>query len=531
MSRKFWVRLVSLDDAGAQVIHDFGTHPFQTTVFGTVPVKNVLGRLDQPGLLRRDMYGPGRTMGDSEISAGVISLSNSDTKLDYLKNYSFDGQSFQLLEYQLGWGGEWALIRAGYIEQPSFDDQQVVFQVRDVQHAFDVPLLANAKYAGTNVLPAGVEGTASDIKGQPKPAVYGTVFNVPPVCVNTSKQIWQVDGRRGLHTGFTLAVYDKRSALTRGADYTSQADVEGNAPTAGQYRVWPVGGMFRTNAAHTLLTYDCFNPPSPGTTDAIDDVLNGIIDTAPGVPGFHFGPFLAATPAAGIYVQDERTKLAVLNEVGRSVGAFFTTGRTPAVSVGVLATDVWGSHLTDPAALPYTAVLDPIELTVSSSWDLKRVPPNEPTRGLPVWRVNLKYGKNYRVMNETDLAGVALSELAIWSQEYRTVTVEDASVKTKWPNAPELNLVTLLVDATEATAEANRVLSLFSAERDMYTLKMPGDKVPRINSSGASREYFQIGTRVLLYADRYDLAGGKLFLIIGMEEDPKADTYALTLWG
>jgi hypothetical protein len=52
--------------------------------------------------------------------------------------------------------------------------------------------LQTTKYAGSNVLPAGREGV-EDLKGKPKPVCLGSVFNIAPPCVNTSKLIYQVN--------------------------------------------------------------------------------------------------------------------------------------------------------------------------------------------------------------------------------------------------------------------------------------------------------------------------------------------------
>lgn len=521
------VLLTSKDASGTTVTHYFADRDYDGPLSLPASGDPMDGRIENSGVMRRDMYGPGRTMGEFQISSGAIVLSNGDGELDYLREYAFDG--LQFFVYQAT-GVSLGLSRAGYIEQPTFDESSVTFQVRDVQHALDVTMLTT-KYAGTNSLPAGVEGTASDIKGQPKPLLIGTCRNVPPVCVNTSRQIYQLDGRRGFVTGYTITLYDKRSALTKGSDYTSQSDMESNAPTAGQYRVWPAGGMFRTNASHSLLTADVFNPHQAGGTDDIDDVLSAMFSLSPGGLTV-YGPFLDATPGCGIYVQDERTALAAIREVAASCQVFFTTGRTPADGFGVNASDVWGSQLTDPASLAYTALLPIVDLSdeLDNISSLRSIVPNEGTRGLPVWRVNLRYAKNYRVMSATDLAGVALSELAVWSQEYLTVTASDSAVKTQWPNAPELNVTTLLTDATEAQAEADRLLALFKVQRQMFTLTIPGAEAPTLTTS-APRELWQIGARVRITYPRYGLNSGKLFMVVGLQENSDDDTYDVTVWG
>jgi hypothetical protein len=52
-------------------------------------------------------------------------------------------------------------------------------KLRDPHQALTLPLQKN-KYGGTNVLPAGIDGTANDLKDQAKPLLYGRVLNIAP---------------------------------------------------------------------------------------------------------------------------------------------------------------------------------------------------------------------------------------------------------------------------------------------------------------------------------------------------------------
>jgi hypothetical protein len=531
------VRLDSLNGAGASSPWFYGTEDAWIPDFAA-SIAMVEHRVAQAFYGRRDMYGQNKTTGDSPIGNGVVRLLNSDGVLDPLRTYSFDGQGMTLQRFDAdsalsnidGTGNGY---RSGIIEQPTFDDDEVVFQVRDFLHRLDVPILKAQKYGGTNVLPAGIDGTASDIKGQYKPLCVGTCKNVTPVCVNTSKLIYQVDGQgTGLRTGWTLSAYDKRAALTKGADYVSQADMEATAPAAGGYRVWPAGGCFRLNATPTLLTCDVLNPVTP-TTDGINDVITYLTAYVYGTTWN--GPYFTTNDLhVGIYIQDGRTALEAILEVLRSVNGFMCNGGKPSTTGTINTSLPWGSHLTDPASLPYTARNDSIPLDESSilKGSFKRIVAAENTRGLPIWRVNLKYSKNYTVMGATDLAGVALATQATYAQEYLEVVAEDASVKTQWPYAPELSVTTLLTDATQAATEAARLLALFKVQRDMFVLRVPKQHIrDNIAGTGADFRCFQLQSRVTITMNRYGLDAGKLFLVIGLQEDMAADVFELTVWG
>jgi hypothetical protein len=66
----------------------------------------------------------------------------------------------------------------GTAEQVEVGARTATIRLRDRLQVLSLPLQAN-RYAGSNVLPAGAEGTADDIKGQPKPLLYGRRYQVP----------------------------------------------------------------------------------------------------------------------------------------------------------------------------------------------------------------------------------------------------------------------------------------------------------------------------------------------------------------
>lgn len=165
------VDLYSKNAAGTDVIHRYATYDYVTASAATPSKTHIEGRLQQPGLMTRSMYGGTRTMGDIPMGEGAIILANPDGALDSLIDFAFDGQQFRLIEIDPATGNTSTYgdnFRAGFIEQATFSEDQVVFAVRDGAHALDVALLTK-KYAGTNALPAGVEGTPDDIKASPSP--------------------------------------------------------------------------------------------------------------------------------------------------------------------------------------------------------------------------------------------------------------------------------------------------------------------------------------------------------------------------
>ena len=507
------------------------------------------GRVIQPGLIERSMYGAGRLRGASPVAGGAIVLANADGALDEILGYSFDGQVFYVQELNLATMAAKYTICQGYLEQPTWDEETITFQCRSIAHALDINLLEE-KYAGTNALPTGIEGTPNDIGGLPKPVLLGTCYNVMPVQVNTSKKIYQLDGVRGLRPAYTLTVFDKRAVIMEDSagDYTDQADMEANSPATGKYRVWPAGGCFRINFTPVgMLTCDVMNPAdynAPGTTPTGDSTLTQVLTTMNrevlalpryGLDAFHpLSQLYAADPDVGIYVQDTRTALTAVNDLLASVGGCLINA---APMNGAYSGDRYSTaQLYEPSAPYFTPAMSPLSLTDDDliPGSLRLIPPNEPERGLPVWRVNVQYAKNWTLMTANDLAGVAADQLARWTQEYLTASAEDATVKDDWPQALELTVTTLLVDQTEAQAEAQRLLDLFGVPRQRFALSIPRKvmiEAPHMGTSGNNPSNFVPGVRVTLTLDRFGLGSGKTFVITEMRDNVEQLTIDLVIWG
>jgi hypothetical protein len=182
---------------GAQTEYD-GLSDYIATTSAAVTRSNpnvtYRAKLNQPGDVQRDMFDIGRTSGPSRTAIGEVSVNNGDGAFDDLVRHGFDARAMRLLwapsiprpEYPLGFTTEFV----GTQDVPEFSTARTAFKLRDELRALDVPV-QDTKYAGDNVPPDGLEG-GEDLLGKPKPIVYGKVFNVSPVCVNHSKQIYQV---------------------------------------------------------------------------------------------------------------------------------------------------------------------------------------------------------------------------------------------------------------------------------------------------------------------------------------------------
>lgn len=183
----------------------YASQGFATGSADTPPHTYYAERITQPALITRDMFSAGATQGASRVGYGDLVLANEDGQLDGLQEYGFDGREIIIRQGVLGtaYPAAFTTVLAATMQQPELDFGTVTIKLRDRQQEMNVPLQAN-KYLGDNVLPAGVEGLATDLKGKPKPLCYGVVKNVTPPQVNTSKLIYQI------HDGPLASIDDVR---------------------------------------------------------------------------------------------------------------------------------------------------------------------------------------------------------------------------------------------------------------------------------------------------------------------------------
>lgn len=247
---------VAVDAAGTIQTLRYASIGFNTLASDSPANTHYAPRIEELPLVRRDMFAGGKTSGRSSVGYGLLSLVNPGD-LDALIDYGFDGRDLVIkLGYDDAAYSSYTTVFKGTMEQADSADNAITIRVKDRLLPLDNPL-ASVLYAGTNALPAGIEGTVDDIKGQPKPKLYGKVFNIEPRNVNTSKQIYQVnDG--AIHD--IPNCYDRGAALTRETpDYANQAAMEATPPAANKYRVCPSIGCFRLAA----------KPDNPVTCDVV----------------------------------------------------------------------------------------------------------------------------------------------------------------------------------------------------------------------------------------------------------------------
>jgi hypothetical protein len=492
----------AIDAAGTTQKFYLSTDEF-VTLGADIPAHTAFEpRLLDAGSIGVHVFSDGKTAGKTTLETGEIIIANIDGELDNWLEYSFDGRPVVIrkgeadAEYPAGFT---TLLNAT-AESIEADHEKIIIRLRDQLYVFDKPLSQNV-YGGTNVLPNGIDGTPDDLKDQRKPKLFGLVKNFVPPSVNTSKLIYQVnDG----NIASINAVYDKGLILTAGTAYTSQSDMENNAPAAGQYRVWASGGCFRLGSTPAgQVTADVTQILSNSSTAKIMVIIAV-------AAGFNPANFSASDANAldalnnstvGLVVRDE-TALEALDAIAESIGAYYYIDALGKLRMG---------QLTEPGTPSRTFhdyEIIKIERRPSKDVDI------------PAWRVTVKYSHNETVQR-TDIAGGVDDARRAWlAQPYRTVSASDAAIKNQWLLARDIEYNGRLLDPTAAANEAARKLNLYKVKRDIYEITIP---LELFNQS--------LMDTVAIDYHRFNLSGGVPFRVIGYTLDTVERTATLTLWG
>lgn len=475
------------------------------------------GRIQQPANVKRTCFEDGKTAGRTQISYGDMVLLNNDGALDDLLNYSFSGRKITIrlgvVKPNSNRTPTWTNVISGVMEQAQFSWQKITIRVRDRQQDLAKPI-QQTRYGGTNALPNGLDGVATDIAGRPKPMVFGQVFNVTMPCVNTTRLIFQ------LHHGSALTsvdgVYDRGAPLTAGAAYTSQTDMETNTPITGQYRVW-------NSAAGTYIRV-ATNPSGPLTADATQGFSVGnrtagqlwiTILYFMGI-NTNYVEFADVTALdtlvsypVGVFVPHDRdvTALELLDEICNSVGAWYGIDSNGKFRIGRIDVPIG----TSVGAITATEIIK-----------IERIASRDKGVGIPAWKIKLGYQRIYTLQNDltNTVTAVRKSYLA---QEYRRIEASNSAVLTANLTSPEIEFKTNLVLAADATAEAARRLAIYKTQRNVYEVTV------RVDETLAG--FLDLGKIITLQIDRYGMSAGKKFLIIGIRANMRGYVFDLTLWG
>ncbi|WP_395454791.1 hypothetical protein ACHMW5_13755 [Azospirillum melinis] len=491
----------------------------------------VLGDAQAAATVARSVWQSESEYGAGKLDLAEIDVENIDGWLDWLvtnaATYGFSGRLLLLPDATTDYGYA-TVLATGVIEGAAFSWDRVTFRWRD-QIAYLLDKAAQSvKFAGSNSLPAGLEGV-DDIKDQWKPEWWGTNYNVQLVCVNTSKGIWQASVR-GMQT--ISAVYDKGAALTAGGTFSTISDVQNDAvkPSAGQWK-WYTG----TDGTYVRLGS---TPAGEITADGSEGANSAARTIAQiwkrmlavwGISTISNSDVTAADTAqsgeAGIWLgTSEEQRRDAINKV-LSSGGFVTwldaggTWRIARVEEpsgsGVVTFKVLRNGT--PAQASDGDILE---------WEWEN--PGDGTAS-PAYSVALTYARNWLVQSKDSLAGVSLAAtgtthgLQFLTEETRQVKQEDSTTLTNAPLARQTNEDTLFIDQTVTSTEASRRL----AQRKKGGPRRARMKVKFGPTTAAAVDLMKI---VTIQLPRFGMSSGRAALVTGITPDWSNQTADLYLY-
>lgn len=465
-------------------------------------------RIEQPATLSRSMGGSRDNVGGrASVSYGELTLVNSDGGLNDMAGDFFDGRTLILkrgnpeLPY-----ATFTTILAATVESVAMERERISVRLRDKAVTLDTAF-STAKYAGTNVLPSGIEGTADDIKGQSKPRIFGRIALMSPILVNTSKLIYQVnDGA----VDNIINVYDAGAYLTRSTDYASQSEMEANAPASGTWRAWPAGGCVRLGSSPYGQVSVCVAEKWDYTQISAAAIIKRILTekgyiTTDWVEADFTALNKKNAASVGVIVSDGETTAALIDRICQSVGAWWGFDSLGRFRI---------ARLDAPAGVASATLTDNQILTIE----------RQPENSLPIWQSTLKADMNYVVQDKKSLAGVVPANRVAWLElESRDQKVEDSSVKTKRLLADDITYESVLNSTAVAQAESQRRLNLFSARRDTVdlTIANPHDYYSSID----------LGSVINVQTKQLGYDSGKKLVVTSVAIDYQANSMDITAWG
>lgn len=449
-----------------------------------------LVQLKQPALLT--VRAAGAVVGSDKTTVGSATLINKDGSLNELADYAVDGRSAVL---KLATDAGVSTVLTGTVRSLSFDGDLITIKLRDPAEALATPH-PYAVYGGTNALPAGVDGTAADIKGAPKPRVCGSVSNATPVCVNTAQLIYQ------LHDGSNVSIAaarDRAVALTDDGEAASLSALLSTSVAGGHYKRYI--GYIKLGAIPGALTCDGL----AAVTGAGSVVAQLLADRG---WTLHAGDAAAldAVGSVGLYLAQPANTDELLNTISRSLGAYWAVIDNATVTMKLL---------TAPAAT--SPVIRDAQVK-----DLRRRQIGAGQNGLPIWRVVINADPVETVQTDVSASAPAATAARL-AAKYRAAVAEDATVKTRHPLAGELSIDSCLRSVTAAQSVADRLLALLKVRRDLIEIDAYLD-----DDIAAS---LQIGTELRLVGPKWGYGAGRSVVVLGYLIDARVGLSTLYLWG
>lgn len=517
-------------DAGAEVVHRWSSAGFTTRADDTPANTIYEGRIIDPGNWEAHLFSGYQTRGRSESAAGAVEINNADGALDALWSQGW-GRPIRILvgPDTATYLSDFTLIQTNTsVAVERVGRARIRILMQDKQSLIAERVMNDAKYAGTNSGPTGLEGLAADIKGRPKPRLYGECVSLPVPQVNSSSLVYQISDSR-VQAITVQAVDVQGNAITPGTTYTGAgglASLLASTPSGGTYNAYlgstTDGAYIKLGTAPSgVLTVAATEGDAAGdrtVAQCVKRILKG-----PGLLSdgdLDLSSFTALDGDNSAIVGywsgiDDDTVGNAVDALCASVGSFWRIKEDGTIAVGRLeAPDPGASVLTVSDGDGGEILTEGFELQPSADTD----------HGTPPWRVLVDYGRNFYVFSDADFAGAVTDQTTRnrLKQEYaRTDPAENSALRTKHPLSKEFVATTLLRSASAAATERDRLASLYQTEREVVVCPL----------SVTIAYQVALNDTITVESERFGWSSGKAFRVIGRIHEYAASKVTLILWG
>lgn len=406
--------------------------------------------------------------GSATLSVGDIELNNDDGLLDSWLDDVWVNKPIRIYIGDVSWvRADFRLIFTGIVDNiNSRAANRLNISLRDKLQRLNTPVSET------------LLGGTTPNKDRLIPLCFGEVHNVEPLLVDPATLKYKVHGSaierlievrdNGVPVSVNESLIDGTFTLVAQQAGTITCSVQGDKPTTYSNRI--------ADTITRLVT---------GYGKVSDRLTTADIDTA------QFAEFNAAHPQpVGVYLNDRANVIEVCQQLASSVGAQISMSREGLLRLLKITLPATGTPL---VVTPSDYVAKSLE--IKERVDVKAA-------------IKVGYCKNYTTQTGLN-TGLPASHKDLFMQEYLSVTAKNQSVADTYKlNTEPVQTDTLLLTESDATAEANRLLTLWQQPRTVYKFVGYSHLLT-----------IPLGQALTLVSPRFGLSEGKTGIVVGIQSD------------
>ena len=404
-----------------------------------IPVLGAFGGYQQT------LFSRNTTSGTVTVDITDLDLDNTDGLFDKYKRFGFAGHSVSiyLLDDFTSSPNATNLYFKGITASVEHNIDVMKINLTNNLEKLVVPMTEKV-FSSNNSGPVGLEGNEDTLKNKVKPILYGRVFNIELVQVNTPILMYCCNySKTGIRKSINrvLVVRDKGGELGFNGDYVSAVLLESATILLGNYATCLNEGLIRLRSKPVgEVTADIYESEvdqcsAPRVVQRIlQDVMGFTAGTDYNAGDLEELHIKNACPV-GVYIQGNETVLSTITSVLDSIGAWMCPDSAGSFRFG---------RVEDPSNFSSSALIDSIHED-----SLKLIGTNDNGKNIPAFKVELKHTRNWKVTQGGSLLeSIDAAVRDALSKDYVTETVTNDGVKLIHPLSETLTYETLLHQPT-----------------------------------------------------------------------------------